>query len=349
MKNCFYRFTIFLLFVNCSIGFRGSGGKWRGNFVSRSSPSSSSSSVDAVAGTGSSTTKTILPPLESLFSFVPSLFNRKNNSNSTKESPDESPTTDSHITHPTTGGRIIIPSHITSATDLFCNREVSMEEIEAVGFDMDFTLAQYNEAFDLLAYEGAKQKLVSILQYPSEILHLLHYEKDLCRRGCLIDKRRGNIIKMDQYRYVTTAEHGLTPLTREQRKALYQQYRSEAELYTSNDYYYLDTPFSLVDACLFVQLVDLRDRFVLSQETKESDHDDNEVTNLIPDSTSNMIISNERRREIALFMKSKSYYQLWLDMRKCIDRCHFDGVIKHTVAQNPAKYIVDDPNGKHLY
>ena len=34
-----------------------------------------------------------------------------------------------------------------------------MDQIEAIGFDMDYTLAQYNTAFDLLAYEGAKQKL----------------------------------------------------------------------------------------------------------------------------------------------------------------------------------------------
>lgn len=52
------------------------------------------------------------------------------------------------------GSRQIIPHHLTTASDLFCNREVTMEQIEAVGFDMDWTLAQYNEAFDLLAFNG---------------------------------------------------------------------------------------------------------------------------------------------------------------------------------------------------
>jgi len=30
---------------------------------------------------------------------------------------------------------------------IFCNRELNGENLEAVGFDMDFTLAQYNTAF----------------------------------------------------------------------------------------------------------------------------------------------------------------------------------------------------------
>jgi hypothetical protein len=51
-------------------------------------------------------------------------------------------------------------------TEVFCNREVNMQQIRAVGFDMDYTLAQYNLAFELLAYDGAKKKLVEDLGYP---------------------------------------------------------------------------------------------------------------------------------------------------------------------------------------
>ena len=50
---------------------------------------------------------------------------------------------------------------------VFCSRELNMANIEAVGFDMDYTLAQYNEAFDMLAFEGAKDKLVD-MGYPEE-------------------------------------------------------------------------------------------------------------------------------------------------------------------------------------
>jgi hypothetical protein len=38
-----------------------------------------------------------------------------------------------------------------------------MKQVDAVGFDMDWTLAQYNRDFDLLAFDGAKEKLVNWL------------------------------------------------------------------------------------------------------------------------------------------------------------------------------------------
>ena len=40
---------------------------------------------------------------------------------------------------------------------------------KAVGFDMDFTLAQYNVQFDLLAFNGAKLKLHK-MGYPDDVL-----------------------------------------------------------------------------------------------------------------------------------------------------------------------------------
>ena len=38
--------------------------------------------------------------------------------------------------------------------DVFCNRELAMSTIEAIGFDMDYTIAQYKPEFDLLAFDG---------------------------------------------------------------------------------------------------------------------------------------------------------------------------------------------------
>ena len=39
--------------------------------------------------------------------------------------------------------RKVIPIHNICGDDLFCNREINMNEVDAVGFDMDFTLAGY--------------------------------------------------------------------------------------------------------------------------------------------------------------------------------------------------------------
>jgi len=40
---------------------------------------------------------------------------------------------------------------------------------------------------------------------------------------------------------------------------------------------------------------------------------------------------------------AKSYEQIYRDVRRAVDLCHCDGVIKDAVAVNPAKYIRSDP------
>lgn len=53
---------------------------------------------------------------------------------------------------------------------IFCNRSLNMKNIVAVGFDMDYTLAQYKpETFESLAYQGTIKKLVYDLGYPREV------------------------------------------------------------------------------------------------------------------------------------------------------------------------------------
>ena len=138
----------------------------------------------------------------------------------------------------------------------------------------------------------------------------LDYDQTLCRRGCIIDKKRGNFLKMDRHKYVRQAVHGVTPITDDLRKGLYREGFNEMQFFSGPNFVSVDTPFSLVDGCLFAQLVDLFDR------------------------------GTSMGREGF----SKSYEKLWSDMRKCIDRCHKDGVIKATVAKDPQKFITYDPN-----
>jgi hypothetical protein len=46
-----------------------------------------------------------------------------------------------------------------------------MSHIKAIGFDMDYMLAQYQQpAFDQLAFDGANEKLVYMLGFPKEVL-----------------------------------------------------------------------------------------------------------------------------------------------------------------------------------
>ncbi len=67
-----------------------------------------------------------------------------------------------------------------------------------VGFDMDYTLAIYEQgAMDRLSIEATAQKLVDQLGYPACLLDA-PYRTDFPIRGLLIDRKLGNILKMDR-------------------------------------------------------------------------------------------------------------------------------------------------------
>tara|TARA_B110001452_G_scaffold240804_1_gene222585 strand:- start:10 stop:1581 length:1572 start_codon:yes stop_codon:yes gene_type:complete len=189
-------------------------------------------------------------------------------------------------------------------TDIYCNRAINMESIQAIGFDMDYTLAEYYEdTFDLLAFDGAKAKLVT-LGYPEEVANFKYDAKDY-QRGLVLDKKRGNMLKMDRHKYVKVAYHGLTPLTRDERQAIYASSFESQEQFIPPAFASVDTAFMLVDVSLFCQLVDYKDR-----------HPD-----VLP----------------------QSYADLYKDVRHAVDLCHCDGVIKDQVALEPAKYIKPSP------
>lgn len=64
---------------------------------------------------------------------------------------------------------------IPMGKQIFCNRSLNMKNITAVGFDMDYTLAQYKpETFEALAYQGTIAKLVNDLKYPDEVHCMLN-------------------------------------------------------------------------------------------------------------------------------------------------------------------------------
>lgn len=186
---------------------------------------------------------------------------------------------------------------------VFCNRALNLKSIEAIGFDMDYTLALYNpETFEALAYQETLKKLV-VIGYPKEILNF-RFDWQYMIRGLAIDKQRGNIIKMDRHRYIKLAYHGLKPLANDDRKSTYDS--SVASIYEEPNYAMIDTLFTLADAYLFCQIVDLKDA----------------KPEMLP----------------------QSYLNIYNDIRQAIDMCHRDGSIKESVKKNPAKYITRDPH-----
>jgi 5'-nucleotidase len=100
----------------------------------------------------------------------------------------------------------------------------------------------------------------------------LKYSPASFRRGLIIDKARGNILKVDRHKYVQKACHGYEELLAQDRKA---EYNHEVHSFTESNYVSLDTLFMVVDASLFSHLVDYKDKHPqLILKSYEQIHDD---------------------------------------------------------------------------
>ncbi|XP_061370646.1 uncharacterized protein LOC133313312 isoform X2 [Gastrolobium bilobum] len=188
---------------------------------------------------------------------------------------------------------------------IFCNRSLNMKNIVAVGFDMDYTLAQYKpETFESLAYQGTIKKLVYDLGYPQELLNWSFNWKYMVR-GLVLDKKRGNILKMDRHKYVKIAYHGFKELSKEEKVGTYGS-TLVRDSFDEPDYALIDTLFSLAEAYLFAQLVDFKD-------------------------------SNPGKTR-----EGVDYARMYKDVRAAVDLCHRDGTLKQMVAKDPKRYINED-------
>jgi HAD superfamily 5'-nucleotidase-like hydrolase len=139
---------------------------------------------------------------------------------------------------------------------VFVNRTLNLKRIRYIGLDMDHTLVRYKtENFEALAHRTMVEKLVAEKGYPQSLLKL-DFSFDRAIRGLVIDKMKGNVLKLSRHSAIRVSYHGLTPI----------DYRSQGKLYKSTyidlrdpNFDSVDTAFSIAFAGLFMQLVDLKD------------------------------------------------------------------------------------------
>jgi HAD superfamily 5'-nucleotidase-like hydrolase len=122
-----------------------------------------------------------------------------------------------------------------------------------VGFDMDYTLAVYSmRNIEELAFRMTLERLVEKKGYPAEIARL-QYDHAFVIRGLVVDKDFGNIFKMDRHNYVGRCYHGRKPLSVDERRALYQNEKIRLSL---PRFAWIDTLFSLPEACLYAEIIE---------------------------------------------------------------------------------------------
>ncbi len=192
---------------------------------------------------------------------------------------------------------------------VYVNRNLRLSAIDVIGFDMDYTLARYiSLPLEKLAVQKTVEKLID-RGYPQTMVDL-SYDRTRVIRGLVIDKKYGNIFKMDRHRHVGRVMHGFTALPKEERMSLY---RKDSIRLSAHRYHLIDTLYAIPEAFLFQTMVQM---------------------GVLPGSSDAPGSSR--------FGRKPDFNRLFKDIRECIDEAHRDGSINDVVAANPDKYVVKD-------
>jgi HAD superfamily 5'-nucleotidase-like hydrolase len=129
-----------------------------------------------------------------------------------------------------------------------------MRSINAIGYDMDYTLIHYKvEEWERTAFNHTRDRLVEAGWPVAD----LEFDPSAVIRGLTIDSELGNLVKPTRFGYVIRGAHGTSPLTFDELRTAYEA--TFVDLADSR-WVFLNTLFSLSEASLFAQLVDRLDR-----------------------------------------------------------------------------------------
>jgi len=136
---------------------------------------------------------------------------------------------------------------------IFCNRTLNLRSIRAIGYDMDYTLIHYHvQEWERRAFETLRAKLAE-RGWP---VAGLAFRAEAYQRGLIIDRQKGNVLKANQFGYIKRAAHGAAMLDFD---TLRQSYSQTIVDLSESRFVFLNTLFSLSEAAMYAQLVDLLD------------------------------------------------------------------------------------------
>jgi 5'-nucleotidase len=139
---------------------------------------------------------------------------------------------------------------------VFVNRDLNLAKIDWLGFDMDYTLAVYQQqALDELSVELTVERMID-RGYP-RYLRNIRYDTRFPIRGLHVDKRFGNVLKMNRFKAVYKGYHGLARLKPAQIHELYVEKQVRPN---TPRYHWIDTLFSLSEVTSYSAIVDALDK-----------------------------------------------------------------------------------------
>lgn len=184
---------------------------------------------------------------------------------------------------------------------IFVNRTINLRSIKAIGYDMDYTLVHYHvDEWETRAYAHAKFKLVE-MGYP---VQGIEFDPDAVIRGLAIDLEEGNLVKATRFGYVIRAAHGTSFLGYDEMRRTYAGTMVDL---AEDRFEFINTLFSLSEASLYAQLVDLMDAGRIE--------------------------------------KGIGYRGLYQAVTTSLDGAHQEGTLKQDILDDPERFIEPDPNG----
>lgn len=135
---------------------------------------------------------------------------------------------------------------------IYCNHNLRFDQVAMVGFDLESSIPIFKRTeIDRLGFELAISKLVQ-LGYDSSIKEI-KVPSDLVTRGLWVDKKHGNILKIDRARCVQKALHGRRILDDKELRNLYRTKRIRP---STKRYCSADGQFSPWTLLLFIGMID---------------------------------------------------------------------------------------------
>ncbi len=193
----------------------------------------------------------------------------------------------------------MLPSAVPPERRLYCNRTLNLRSIRAVGYDMDYTLVHYRtEEWEREAFRRALEPLAQ-RGWPVQDLR---FDPASVIQGLAFDLELGNLVKATRFGYVIRAHHGTHPLSFEEQRAAY---ASTFVDLSEPRWEFMNTLFSLSEASLFAQLVDLLDSGRLPQ--------------------------------------TMGYHELYRTLRGALDEVHNLSELKARIAGDPDRFVELDP------
>jgi 5'-nucleotidase len=208
-----------------------------------------------------------------------------------------------------------IPEPPARPRRIFGNRTLNLRSIDTIGYDMDYTLIHYRvDEWERQAFEHTRARLADDA-WPVDDLE---FDPDAVIRGLTLDLELGNLVKPTRFGYVITASHGTRMLGFDE---LREAYAGTLVDLSEDRWVFLNTLFSLSEASLFAQLVDLLD---LRQAPR-----------------------------------AMGYADVYEAVRRSLDAAHLEGRLKADILADPDRFVVPDPDivltlrdqrhaGKHL-